>query len=41
MKGMAFVFAAILCAAIMTGTVMAAANAGMTQTSTSFDVANL
>lgn len=35
MKTAGFVFAAILCAAIMFGTVIAAANAGMTQITSS------
>jgi hypothetical protein len=35
MKTAGFIFAALLCAAIMFGTVMAAANAGMTQVAVS------
>ena len=34
MKTAGFIFAALLCAAIMFGTVMAVANAGMTQVAT-------
>lgn len=41
MKTAGFIFAAILCAAVMLGTVMAAANAGMAQIASSSVVMTL
>jgi hypothetical protein len=41
MKTAGFIFTAILCAAVMLGTVMAAANAGMSQVASSSVVTTL
>jgi hypothetical protein len=41
MKTAGFIFTAILCAAVMLGTVMAAANAGITQVASSSVVTTL